>query len=171
VHLPGHGADHLVLELDAFGQRLPEGGQKEDIGVIETSVDDMNPEHIGFMMERLYEDGALEVYLIPLFTKKNRPGTMVQVMCRVQHMESLIKRLLNESTSLGVRYYQTSRLILAREKITVNSPFGAIQVKQITDLSGEKRIVPEYEICKKIAIDRNMSLKSVYDIIVKKTKP
>ncbi len=143
------------------------GGRRETIGVLETCVDDMNPEHIGFMMDRLYEDGALEVYLLPIFTKKNRPGTLVQVLGRIEQLEKLMQRLLAESTSLGVRYHHTTRLTLEREMVTVESPFGAIRVKQITDLGGEKRIVPEYEVCRKIAIESRLPLRSVYEAILK----
>ncbi|MFC1798193.1 nickel pincer cofactor biosynthesis protein LarC [Thermodesulfobacteriota bacterium] len=145
-------------------------GHTETIGVVETCVDDMNPEHIGFMMDRLYEDGALEVYLLPVFTKKNRPGTMIQVLCRLENKNVVLQRILSETTSLGARYYNTQRLTLVREGITIKSPFGKIQAKRVTDLSGAARIVPEYEVCRKIALEKNIPIKDVYTSIFRESK-
>ena len=179
IDLIGYGAGKLEFKAQPnllrilVGKGYPEdirlsgSGNIEEIGVVETCVDDMNPEHIGFLMDRLYEDGAFEVYLLPVFTKKNRPGTMIQVLCPLQLMDGLVRRLLSESTSLGVRCSHTRRFTLDREKIIVNSPFGATEVKRVTDLSGKSRIVPEYEVCKKIAIERSLPIRQVYDAIVK----
>ncbi len=175
----GYGAGKRELEkipnilrvitghLDPFELDRQTGPQNETIGVVETCVDDMNPELLGFMMERLYEDGALEVYLIPIYMKKNRPGTMVQVLCRAEQSDVFIERILSETTSLGVRFYKTQRLTLFREPIMLDTPFGEIQVKRIRDLSGTVRIVPEYEVCRKIAVEKKMPLRIVYETIIK----
>jgi hypothetical protein len=127
----------------------------------------MNPEFFGFVMERLFEDGALDVYWIPVFMKKNRPGTLVQVLCPKDRMDSVIDRILSETSSLGVRYYDADRRTLAREHIFVHTPYGEIQVKRITEPGGSVRIVPEYEVCKEIAIEKNIPLRVVYDTIIK----
>ncbi len=175
----GYGAGKRELEkipnilrvitghLDPFEPDRQTGPQNETIGVVETCVDDMNPELLGFMMERLYEDGALEVYLIPIYMKKNRPGTMVQVLCRAEQSNVFIERILSETTSLGVRFYKTQRRTLFREPIMLDTPFGEIQVKRIRDLSGTVRIVPEYEVCRKIAVEKKMPLRIVYETIIK----
>ena len=141
--------------------------QTDHIVILETCIDDMNPELFGFMMERLFEDGALDVYWLPVHMKKNRPGTLVQVLCKEANRDRCIQRLLSESTSLGVRYYSAARKLLARETTTIRTTFGKIQVKRIKDLQGGERLVPEYEACKEIARKRNIPLRVVYETIIK----
>lgn len=140
--------------------------QTDTISVIETCIDDMNPEIFGFLMERLFEKGALDVYWVPIFMKKNRPGTMVQVLCPEDRLEVLIDCILLESSSLGVRYYHAKRRMLARERTLVKTVYGEIAVKRIITPDGSFRISPEYEICKKIALDRNIPIRVVYDTIL-----
>jgi uncharacterized protein (TIGR00299 family) protein len=101
-----------------------DGLSTDEIIILETCIDDMNPELFGYIMERLFSDGALDVYWIPLHMKKNRPGTMVQVLCEQAGKDRLIQRLLSETTSLGVRYYKATRKLLAREQLTIQTSFG-----------------------------------------------
>lgn len=143
------------------------GYMKDTTCVVETCIDDMNPEFFGFIMDRLFEDGALDVYWIPVFMKKNRPGTLVQVLCPKDRMDSVIERILSETSSLGVRYFDANRCMLDREEIFVQTPYGKIQVKRIAELGGGVRIVPEYEVCKKIAIEKNIPIRVVYDKIIR----
>jgi uncharacterized protein (TIGR00299 family) protein len=145
------------------GDRL----QADEIIILETCIDDMNPELFGFIMERLFTDGAIDVYWIPVHMKKNRPGTMVQVLCDEACKERLIARLLTETTSLGVRYYKAGRRLLHREPYTVRTSLGDVQVKRVKDLDGGIRLIPEYEACRKIALQRKLPLRVVYDIIAK----
>jgi uncharacterized protein (TIGR00299 family) protein len=137
----------------------------DQIVVLETSVDDMNPELFGFLMERLYADGALDVCWIPVHMKKSRPGTLVQVLCREDRKDVLIQRLLSETTSLGVRYHQAARRMLAREQVTVRTSFGEIRMKRVRDPEGGQRLVPEYDVCREIALKRNLPLRVVYETI------
>ncbi|MBW2489527.1 MAG: nickel pincer cofactor biosynthesis protein LarC [Deltaproteobacteria bacterium] len=143
--------------------------QTDQIVILETCIDDMNPEMFGFLMERLFEKGALDVYWIPVFMKKNRPATMVQVLCTENCRELLTACILSESSSLGVRYYHAKRWMLARERIIVKTVYGEIAAKQITELDGRLRIVPEYEICKNIALEKNLPIRVVYDTILAQT--
>jgi uncharacterized protein (TIGR00299 family) protein len=135
------------------------------IVVVETCIDDMNPEIFGFVMDRLFEDGALDVYWIPVFMKKNRPGTMVQVLCPQNRRDVIIDRLVTETTSIGIRYHDVHRRILQREPIEIETTFGTIRVKRITYPGGNVRIVPEYEVCKKIAYENDLPIRTVYDTI------
>ena len=144
-----------------------DGLQTDQIIILETAIDDMNPELFGFVMERLYEDGALDVCWIPVHMKKNRPGTLVQVLCTEDVKDRLIQRLLSETTSLGIRYYGAERRLLARESLIVETSFGEIQVKRIKDPAGKERLVPEYEVCKEIALKRNLPLRVVYETIAR----
>jgi uncharacterized protein (TIGR00299 family) protein len=141
--------------------------QADEIIVLETCIDDMNPELFGFIMERLFADGALDVYWIPVYMKKNRPGTMVQVLGYEDCKERLIERLLAETTSLGVRYYKAGRKQLVRDQDTVHTSFGDVRVKRVKDLDGGIRLIPEYEACREIAIQMKLPLRVVYDTIAK----
>jgi uncharacterized protein (TIGR00299 family) protein len=144
-----------------------EGVTTDEITILETCIDDMNPELFGYLMERLFSDGALDVYWIPLHMKKNRPGTMVQVLCEEVDKDRLIRRLLSETTSLGVRYYQATRRILAREQLTIQTSFGEIRVKRVRDPDGSERLLPEFDVCRKIALKRDLPLRVVYDTIAR----
>ena len=99
--------------------------------------------------------------------KKNRPGTMVQVLCEPSKKAHIVRRLLSETSSLGVRFHEVYRTALEREAITIDSPFGRIAAKRIRGVAGEARVVPEYEVCKKIALEKGLPLQRVYDAIVK----
>jgi hypothetical protein len=148
---------------------LKGGLQTDQIIILETGIDDMNPELFGFLMERLFEDGALDVYWIPIHMKKNRPGTMVQVLCKEDHKDTLVRRLLAETTSLGIRYYHAHRKLLVRDQLTIGTSFGEVRVKRIQDPEGNTRLIPEYEACKEIALQKNIPLRVVYDTIVKES--
>lgn len=141
--------------------------EQDAVAVLETCVDDMNPELFGFLMDRLFESGALDVCWIPVFMKKNRPGTMIQVLCQKKRKKDLIHCILSETSSIGVRYYDTKRVLLPREHIFIKSVYGDIQVKRIIEPGGRVRLVPEYDVCRKIALKKKIPLRVVYDTIVK----
>jgi uncharacterized protein (DUF111 family) len=138
--------------------------------MVEASIDDMNPEIYGFLMDRLFGDGALDVIWIPIYMKKNRPGTMVQVLCPVHQKETVIHRILSETTTLGVRYYEMSRRMLPRQVIRVQTRFGVVNVKKVQDPRQHVRWVPEFEACKAIALDKGLPLREVYDAIIKEVQ-
>ncbi len=134
--------------------------------VVETCIDDMNPEFFGFLMERLFESGALDVYLIPVYMKKNRPGTLVQVLCRQKDRPCISQLILSETTTLGVRYYEVEREVLERQAVTIDTVFGPVSAKKVNTPRGECRIVPEYEACREIAKRENIPLRTVYEKIL-----
>ncbi len=151
-----------------IGERVEHAGQA--MVLVETCIDDMNPEIFGFLMERLFEDGALDVCWIPVFMKKNRPGTLVQVLCGPDTREKVAHRILTETTTLGVRYYEVHRQILHREEIDVTTSFGVVKAKKIVQPDGSIRIAPEYEECRKIAMEQDLPIKTVFDIIFRDIK-
>jgi pyridinium-3,5-bisthiocarboxylic acid mononucleotide nickel chelatase len=154
--------------MDAlFKENMPSSG--DTVIVLETSVDDMNPEIFGYLMDRLFDDGALDVYWIPVYMKKNRPGTLIQVLCNPGSKTTLINRILRETTSTGVRHHAIHRTRLTREVVTVATRFGNVQMKKITNPDGRTRLVPEYESCKKIALAHNMPIRRVYQQIDRET--
>lgn len=136
-----------------------------DVHMVEASIDDMNPEFYGFLLDRLFEDGALDVYFIPIYMKKNRPGTMVQAICHGTQKDTIIKRILCETTTIGVRAYPVDRFILERETNVVKTALGNVTVKKITTPSGSIRYTPEFEDCKTIALKKGLPLQEVYRLV------
>ncbi|MDI6756160.1 MAG: nickel pincer cofactor biosynthesis protein LarC [Thermodesulfobacteriota bacterium] len=132
--------------------------------ILEANIDDMNPEFYDYLMERLFEGGALDVSLNPLLMKKNRPGTLLRVIVEEQDAEALSELILRESTTLGVRNYAVGRKKLPREVREVETKYGKIRIK----ISGDQRFQPEYEDCKRIARDRGVPLQEVYREALKK---
>jgi len=143
--------------------------ETDRVTIVETNIDDMNPEIFGFVMERLFEDGALDVVLIPVFMKKNRPGTMVQVICKETDREAMVRRILSETTATGVRHYRADRAKLQRKIKEATTSYGKLRVKEISGPAGSVYVVPEYEDCKKIALEKKIPLKVVYETILKET--
>ncbi len=175
VQKTGYGAGKHKLESRPNLLRIITGTlqelKKDRVVIVETCIDDMNPEVFGFLMDRLFDDGALDVYWLPVFMKKNRPGTMVQVLCDENRREAVVHRILSETTSLGVRYYEAHRSVLERKQIEINTRYGMVKAKQIVSPDGSARIVPEYEVCRKIALEKNVPLKIVYETILKEATP
>lgn len=146
------------------------GFETDTVWVIETSIDDMNPEVLGYTMERLFAKGALDVCLYPVYMKKNRPGTLLQVLCHEDRKDEIMACILMETTSLGVRYYESHRQKLKREKVLVDTSFGSVQVKKIKDPSGRVRVAPEFEVCRNIAMAKQIPIQCVYETIIKETE-
>ena len=142
-----------------MGERLSDREVSEDlVAVLQTSIDDASPELMGYVMERLMEEGALDVAFFPVQMKKNRPGVHVEVMARPQEAGRLSDILLSETTTLGVRYQVLQRRVLERWEEDINSPWGAMRVKKVRSISGEVRVLPEYEACKQVARQHKLPL-------------
>ncbi|MBW2655933.1 MAG: DUF111 family protein, partial [Deltaproteobacteria bacterium] len=140
--------------------------QKEIIHVVKTNVDDMSPEVLGFLMEALFENKALDVCYIPVQMKKNRPGTQIEVMCRKEDLDTIVQILLTQTTSIGLRYHECERSFLLREKAFVETVYGKLQVKKVTNPDNSIRFVPEYDVAKKVAKEKKIPLKDVYTQIL-----
>ncbi len=141
------------------------GHYDEDLAaVLECNIDDMNPELYDYLMERLFRSGALDVSLSPIMMKKNRPGTLLRVIAEERDAEGLSEVILRESTTLGVRSYQVRRKKLPREVKEVETRFGKIRIK----VSGDLRFQPEYDDCRRIALERGVPIHEVYEEAMKK---
>ena len=140
--------------------------RSDRVAVLEANIDDMNPEFYDFLMERLFERGALDVSLSLLLMKKNRPGTLLRVIVEEKDADGLSEVILRESTTLGVRSYPVSRKKLDREIREVETQYGKIRVK----VSGELRFQPEYEDCRRIALEKGVPIQEVYQEAMKKRK-
>ncbi|WP_319410123.1 nickel pincer cofactor biosynthesis protein LarC [uncultured Desulfosarcina sp.] len=137
----------------------------DDVCVVETNIDDMNPEIFGYLMEKLFEEDALDVCFSPVMMKKNRPGTKVEVLCPPEKQADIARCLFAETSTIGVRHHLVHRHTLKRSISEVSTCFGEIQVKCTTDPDGRKRYSPEYEACKKIALFNKVPLKRVYEAV------
>lgn len=136
--------------------------QDEAITVIETNIDDMNPQVYEYAMERLFEQGALDVFLTQVIMKKSRPGVLLTVLCNTEKKNDLINIILKETTTIGVRFYDAGRITMKRGIQHVQTKFGKIRVKQSAHDSSIK-ITPEYDDCKRIARNTGLSLLEVMD--------
>ncbi len=126
--------------------------------VLESNIDDMNPEFYDYLIERLFQRGALDVSLSPLQMKKNRPGTLLRVIAEEKDADALSELILTESTTLGVRSFPVERKKLPREVREVETRYGKVRVK----VSGEIRFQPEYDDCRRIAREKGVPIQEVY---------
>jgi uncharacterized protein (TIGR00299 family) protein len=119
----------------------------ETLLVIETNIDDMNPQLYEYVMGRLLASGALDVTITPVQMKKNRPGVLLNALCRPEYGDVLVQILFEETTTLGVRRNMVERVSLPRRMETVHTPFGPIRVK-VAQWDDRTRSMPEYEDCR-----------------------
>lgn len=132
------------------------------VTVLETNLDDMNPEHLPYLIEELMAEGALDVSLSSLSMKKGRPGQLLRVIARPTDRDRLARRVLLESSTTGVRYHEMPRLKLVREVHPVTTPFGRIPVKFLRKPDGRSLAAPEYEACARAARKHGVPLQRVY---------
>jgi pyridinium-3,5-bisthiocarboxylic acid mononucleotide nickel chelatase len=149
----------LVIGEETAG--LAGKAASETITVLEANLDDLNPQVFGYVMERLLEEGALDAFGMPVQMKKNRPGTLLTVLCKPSDAGKLTQLLFTETTTLGVRRRDESRQILARRWENVGTPWGEVRIK-IASMNGTvTNYAPEYEDCRRIAAERHVPLKTV----------
>ncbi len=119
--------------------------------VIEANIDDMNPQIYEYVMKKLFKKGALDVFLTQIIMKKGRPGIKLTVLCKETEKENLIKIILMETTTIGLRFHEVKRRILQRDIQLVDTEFGKVRVKFSRLGNSILKVSPEYEDCKKIA--------------------
>ena len=163
----GYGAgDHIIPEMPnmlrvVLGDIYDE--PDEELVVIETNIDDMNPEFYESVMDSLFKAGALDVYFTPIIMKKSRPANKVSVLSSEKDREILSEILLRDTSSFGVRFYRVGRMVLEREIKSVKTSWGLVKVK-IGKFEGEVvQISPEYEDCKIISLKKKVSIKMIHD--------
>ena len=149
----------MVGEIDEpDSKQAKAGATSEKIVVIETNIDDMSPQVFGFVMDRAFAAGALDVFMTPVQMKKGRPGVLVTVLCKPSDVERLIDLLLSETTTLGVRHYEASRRVLERIIETVETVYGSVRIKVARGRARTLHFQPEYEDCVRLAVDSNVAL-------------
>lgn len=138
----------------------------KEIIVVETNIDDCTSEILSYTMERLLEQGALDVFFTPIYMKKNRPAYCLTILCLEKDLDIIKDVLFQETTTIGIRYRQEQRLTLKREVIKKETVFGFIQMKEVV-YNGQTYLYPEYEDMKRIAREKNIAIKEVYKEMMK----
>jgi len=139
--------------------------EERDLLLFETNIDDMSPELCGYAMERLFERGALDVWFTPIQMKKNRPAVMLSVLARPESQGAIVETILQETSTLGLRVQPVERHHAAREIVKFDSSLGKVSVK-LKRLEGRvASLSPEYEDCRRIALERGLPLREVYRIV------
>jgi pyridinium-3,5-bisthiocarboxylic acid mononucleotide nickel chelatase len=165
----GYGAGSADLEGQPNVLRIMIGesaekavpGFDEEISVIEANLDDMNPQIYGYFLERALAAGALDVYTTPVQMKKNRPGTLLTVLCKPQDSNALTSMIFAETTTFGVRTARAQRRVLPREHVSVSTTFGDVRIK-LSRVNGRiLHVSPEFDDCRKLAEEKNVPLQQV----------
>ena len=137
--------------------------QTENFVVMETNIDDCAGEILSYTCEKLFENGALDVFYTPIFMKKGRPAYRLTVACRKEDMFKLQNIMFKETTTIGIRYRFESRTELGREIVELDTKYGKIKAKKVNN-DGEVYVYPEYESLKQIAKNNNIPLKELYKL-------
>jgi uncharacterized protein (TIGR00299 family) protein len=165
----GYGAGTADLEGQPNVLRIMIGetaekavvGFDEEIAVIEANLDDMNPQIYGYFLEKALGAGALDVYTTPVQMKKNRPGTLLSVLCKPQDTNALMTLIFAETTTFGARSYRAQRRVLPREWVSVATEYGDVRIK-VSRVNGRiLHVAPEFEDCRKLAEEKNVPLQRV----------
>lgn len=147
-----------------MGTLFQEDNHLEEIAVLETNIDDMSPEILGFTVEKLMQNGALDVFYSPIYMKKNRPAVMLTVLCDKEKEKALVDIILAETTSLGIRRNICERYCMDRKTVKVDTKYGEVRVK-IAQMGGVKKISPEYEDCREIALKTGIPLREIFNMV------
>lgn len=163
----GYGAGTRELEIPnvlrvMLGQEA--GAETEEVVLIETNIDDVSPEVLGYTMDALFELGALDVWFTPIEMKKSRPAVALSALVPMGHEEQAVDTIITETATLGLRVSKQVRRVAEREIISVNTPLGRIRAKVGTYKGRIISIAPEYDDCSKIAASSGTPLREVYDL-------
>ena len=140
--------------------------ETDTIVKLESNIDDCTGETLGYVMELLYEAGAREANYMPVFMKKNRPAWLLTVLCKKEQVSAMEQIIFRETTTIGIRRQEMERTILKREKRTVTTPLGKVEVKFCT-FGGQEYFYPEYESVKKLCEKTGVSYKEAYHMAVR----
>jgi uncharacterized protein (DUF111 family) len=134
----------------------------DHLKVLETNIDDLNPETYEYIMDQLFDAGALDVFLAPIQMKKNRPATLFRVLCAPDNVAAMTEILFRETSTLGIREQTVERHALPRTIEHVDTPYGSVHVKVATLGDGKVKSAPEYADCRRLAAENEVALREVY---------
>jgi pyridinium-3,5-bisthiocarboxylic acid mononucleotide nickel chelatase len=158
---PGHPNVVRLTVGEATIFTLAAKTASQTITVLEANLDDLNPQVFGYVMDRLFEEGALDVFGMPIQMKKNRPGTLLSVLCKPEDAARLTQLIFTETTTLGIRRRDETRQTLARRWESVGTPWGEVRIKIASRNGTVTNYAPEYEDCRRIAAEHHVPLKTV----------
>ncbi|HHV99451.1 MAG TPA: nickel pincer cofactor biosynthesis protein LarC [Clostridiaceae bacterium] len=138
----------------------------EEMALLETNIDDMSPEIMGYTIEKLLKSGALDAFYTPVYMKKNRPAVMLSVLCEPEKEKELVEIIMKETSTLGVRRKVINRYCMDRKVKTVNTQYGDVRVK-VASWGNFSKVSAEYEDCRHIAEKTGIPLRDVYDMVMK----
>jgi uncharacterized protein (TIGR00299 family) protein len=147
--------------------RANQTDKNEEMLLLETNIDDMNPQLYDHVMERLFAAGARDVFLSAIQMKKNRPATLLAVICEPAQRERLTEIILQETTTIGVRYHVVNRVTLPRQSKKIRTRYGDVTVKIVEQLDGRRRATPEYDDLRRIAAAKKLPIKLVHDEVMR----
>ena len=151
----------LRLLVGESAAALSKTTDSDTVTVLEANLDDLSPQVFGYVMDRLLEEGALDAFALPVQMKKNRPGMLLTVLCKVEDANRLTELIFAETTTLGVRRRHEARQTLARRWENVPTPWGEVRIK-IASMNGSvTNYAPEYEDCRRLAAEHRVPLKTV----------
>jgi pyridinium-3,5-bisthiocarboxylic acid mononucleotide nickel chelatase len=157
---PGH-PNVVRLTIGEAASTLAAKTASDTVTVLEANLDDLNPQVFGYVLDRLLDEGALDVFGMPVQMKKNRPGTLLTVLCKREDAAKLTQLVFTETTTLGVRRRDEVRQTLARRWENVRTQWGEVRIK-IASMNGTvTNYAPEYEDCRRIASEQHVPLKTV----------
>jgi uncharacterized protein (TIGR00299 family) protein len=169
INSVGYGAGNFDIPnqpdlLRIIIGEIPQKFNEEKLLLVETNIDDMNPEIYPYVIEKLLHSGANDAYLVPVIMKKGRPGILLSTLVNETKLDDILKVIFTQTTTLGVRIFEIRRKKLKREQKEIDTPFGKVKFK-IAIIENSERLVPEFEECKRIAEEKNIPLIQVYKIL------
>lgn len=154
---------HAAGAMATAGEVAASAYATDTITQLETNLDDLSPEIVGSLLERLLKAGALDAFFTPVQMKKNRPGVLLTVLCEPGVVQSMADLIFQESTAFGLRLSDKPRLKLERQAVTVPTEYGEVSIKLGTDLSGRLlQVAPEFDSCRAVAEKAGHPIRTVY---------
>lgn len=146
-------------------EEAKESKVKDNVWLLETNLDDCTGENLGYVMEKLLDEGANDVFYTPIYMKKNRPAYKLSVICKDKDKVKLESVIFRNTTSIGIRTVLMERDILERESVSIPTDFGPVRVK-VTTFDGEKSYSPEYEDIRNFCKIKNLPYGNVYESVM-----
>jgi len=179
VEKVGYGIGHRELEIpnvlrvylgsiEKDEDKSEDGGEREEQYILETNIDDMNPEIFSYIEEKLFERGALDVFKTAIYMKKSRSAIKLSVLVKAKQENDVLDVIFRETTVLGIRKFKVEKIMLRRDFIQIKTMYGDVTVKNAYYQGKLVKYKPEYEDCKKIAKEKNIPIAKVYREVYKR---
>ncbi len=167
----GYGIGHRDLEipnvLRLYLGYKDRNDKKEEQYILETNIDDMNPELYGYIEEKLFKQGALDVFKTAIYMKKGRAAIKLSILVNEKEEENVLDVIFRETTSIGLRKYKVEKIMLSRDFVKISTQYGNVTVKNAYYQGEKVKYKPEYEDCKRIANEKNIPISRVYQEVYK----